>query len=149
MLVRHHEGVKHVIRVCVCALLLAACTGGIDRGQPAVTSPVSAPRTTVTASPIPVPHGTKVDHPHSPPSAVVSVPYPFKLYTHCGIDFHVDFDGSFWQLVKGSVDGPFKNPEDVGGMTLLPSGLAEFQSLSGSSVQFVRYTYPKPFQVCA
>lgn len=26
-------------------------------------------------------------------------PYPFRLYTHCGANFAVDFDHSFWDLI--------------------------------------------------
>lgn len=35
---------------------------------------------------------------HEPRSSPVELgkAYPYKLYTHCGVDLAVDFDGSFW-----------------------------------------------------
>ena len=76
---------------------------------------------------------------------------PFKLYTHCGIDFRVDFDGSFWQSY-----GEGKTPAvgfnfEKGTMTLLSGEVAVFRFQSRgdeASIYFVRNDTPKPEVGC-
>jgi len=76
---------------------------------------------------------------------------PFELYTHCGIDSRVDFDGSFWQsYVVGNtpaVGDPFRK----GTMTLLSGEVAVFRFESQgdeASVYFIRNDTPKPEVGC-
>lgn len=123
-------------------MVLVSCTATDPTSSTTLPTEVAA-----TASPVPVSPGARLAHPHSA-TADPGVGYPFRLSTHCGLDFRVDFDGSFWQLIEGSGHGVFDNPEDRGTMTLLGNDVAQFRSDSGATVQFVRYPYPWPFEVC-
>jgi hypothetical protein len=66
-------------------LLLASCGGDM---APLPTWTPAAP-----GSGAPVSGGLELN-PRSA-RAQLGVAYPFQLYTHCGVDFSVDFDGSF------------------------------------------------------
>ena len=57
--------------------------------------------------------------------------YLFQLYTHCGIDFSVDFDGSFWDAT-GTRPAGIGNPIQKGTMTLLDTRYARFSYDKGS-----------------
>jgi hypothetical protein len=83
------------------------------------------------------------------PSADVGVPYPIRLFTHCGIDqAAVDFDGSWWELLPGSAEGEFGDPFTKGMMTLSPTDIAVFRTLdqdgasSRAMARFVRHEGP-------
>ncbi len=85
--------------------------------------------------------------------------YPFRLYTHCGIDFATDFDHAFWDVAdaawRGSNGNPpsgIGNPFQMGTMTLVDRGHARFDiadsgstvsSARGGSIRFVRHRGPK------
>lgn len=89
-------------------------------------------------------------------------PYPFHLYTHCGVNFSVDFDHAFWDLTDprwadqpGGM-GPHKgldNPFQSGTMTLVDARHARFDfvpitsetSTAGppASIHFTRHVGPK------
>jgi hypothetical protein len=69
--------------------------------------------------------------------------YPFVLFTHCGVDEYVDFDGSFWDLLeKKYAPGSLGNPSQRGTMTLTEDGHAIFEFDNGS-ILFVRHPGPK------
>lgn len=105
--------------------------------------PTSAPATTVVATkpaPTPAPTQPAVASPTSPsplpsPSPIVLKPssarvilgkaYPFELYTHCGIDFSVDFDASFWDATS-QPPAVIGNPLQKGTMTLIDANTARF-----------------------
>ena len=75
----------------------------------------------------------------------VTVPQPFRLFTHCGIlttyfagrTFYLEtLDPS--QVVK-PVGDPLGNPLATGSMTLLSPHLAEFTDVAGHRIRFVDY----------
>lgn len=69
--------------------------------------------------------------------AEIGVPYEFSLWAHCGADFLVDFDSSFWRATK--VTGPaLGDPEDFGTMMLLSRDVAEYESYGGGVIRFRR-----------
>jgi len=69
--------------------------------------------------------------------------YPFLLFTHCGVDEYVDFDGSFWDLAeKMYAPGSLDNSAQRGTMTLTEDGHALFE-FDGGSVLFSRHPGPK------
>ena len=75
--------------------------------------------------------------------AEMNKPYDFSLFTHCGVDFSTDFDGSFWDAADKtnrprSLDYDFQR----GTMTLVDESHARFD-FEGGSVLFVRHTGPK------
>jgi hypothetical protein len=73
--------------------------------------------------------------------AVVGRPYPYNLYTHCGIARTV-FDGRWWELAAaadaggGNAPPGFGNPQDQGAMTLTSRDAAEYVSHGGARVRF-------------
>lgn len=81
--------------------------------------------------------------------------YPYRLYTHCGVDYAVDFDASFWDLADpawaGSNGNPpvgIGNPYQDGTMTLLDAGHARFD-FSGGTIHFTRHIGPKIAPLCS
>ncbi len=85
--------------------------------------------------------------PMSPP-AQVGRSYAFDLLTHCGVNYHVDFDRSFWEATipvwDGSGNPPpnLRNPFQDGTMTLLDTDHARFD-YSGGAIPFRRLTGAK------
>ena len=72
-----------------------------------------------------------------------------ELCTHCGIDFDVDFDGSFWQLYPDSKTRGLATSFQIqtGTMTLLSDQVAVFRfehQDEQRAVYFVRNDSPKP-----
>ena len=135
----------------VVAVLLAACTGPTDpTGSPfpAIDGTPRPPSVVLPAEALPVPDaspwpaiqpGDKQDHASSP-DVVIGQVRSFTLYTHCGIDFRVDFDESFWQSYL-DVKAPVDNPIQRGTMTLLTDEVAVFRYRSHgdeASIYFVR-----------
>jgi hypothetical protein len=104
--------------------------------------PTLAPYTPGPTLP-PIPTSTPIIlQPQSTPVSL-GKPYPFRLYTHCGIDFNTDFDGSFWD----ASDKPY-NPRSLdssiqtGAMTLIDTNHARFD-WDGGSLDFDRHIGPK------
>jgi len=96
---------------------------------------------TLTAQAI---NSDKALHPEpQSPRVDMNKPYPFSLYTHCGVDYSTDFDGSFWDAAD-KTDQPrsLGNPEQQGTMTLVDDSHARFD-YEGGSVLFVRHVGPK------
>jgi hypothetical protein len=69
--------------------------------------------------------------------AVIGKAYAFQLYTHCGIDFSVDFDASFWDAV-GARPAAIGNPIQKGTMTLLDARRSRF-SYDKGSISYTRH----------
>ena len=91
-----------------------------------------------------------MDHPTSVDVAVGQKRL-FKIYTHCGFDFRVDFDGSFWQAYTHDTYAPVFGFVH-GTMTLLTEEVAVFRFKTQgapSSVYFIRNDTPKPELGCA
>jgi hypothetical protein len=83
----------------------------------------------------------------------VGVPYRIELYTHCGIDFWTQFDGSYWDAVKydnstGNPPQGLGNPSDFGTMTLLSKREAEYVSESGKVFRFTRAAERPKGMIC-
>ncbi len=147
--------------ITVLFAFLAACTGPTDPSTlpiPSVESTPKEPPIVIPAEALPVPEpspwpikpGDKRDRATSSDVAV-GQERPFELSTHCGIDFRVDFDGSFWEsYVVGNtlaVGDPFRK----GTMTLLSGEVAVFRFESQgheASVYFIRNDTPKPKVGC-
>ncbi len=140
--------------------LLAACTGPTDTSTstvPAVESTPKAPPIVIPAEALPVPEPSpwpiKPDEKRDRPTSSdvpIGQERPFELYAHCGIDFRVDFDGSFWQSYAGSASPTFDNQEGI--MTLLSGEVAvfRFEESQGqdASIYFIRNDTPKPKVGC-
>jgi hypothetical protein len=140
--------------------LLAGCTGLTDPSplpDPSVESTLEAPPDLIPTEALPVPDPSpwpiKPNDQHARPrSAEVAIgrERPFELYTHCGIDFHVDFAGSFWQWYAGKT-GAVGDPFQKGTMTLLSDDAAVFRYHSRGdqlSIYFVRNDTPKALLHC-
>jgi hypothetical protein len=148
--------------VMVLVVLLAACTGPTDTSAssiPSVESTPKAPPIVIPAEALPVPQPSpwpikpeeNLDLPTSSDVAI-GQERPFELYAHCGIDFRVDFDGSFWQSYAGSAIPAFVNLFRKGTMTLLSGEVAvfRFEESQGqdASIYFIRNDTPKPKVGC-
>ena len=76
---------------------------------------------------------------------------PFALYTLCGIDHRVDFDGSFWQSYAGGKAPTVGNPVQKGTMALLSAEVAVFRFENQGDeapIYFVRNDTPRPEVGC-
>lgn len=142
--------------VLACGLALAACDPG-----------PSAPPTSDPTGPRPLPSPTSFRQTSSQPDAEgryraftvsapveIGVPYTFRLFTRCGLDYLVDFNGHLWDAVDPAGSrrsGPpkgFDSPRDLGVMTLVNRELAEFESSTGKVVRFVRHPGRKKVKPC-
>lgn len=144
------------VRAVALVVLLTSCTGepapdsGASPSLEASPTDVAAPPDEALRMPAPspwsFPEGARPDHPRSG-TARLGRPYPFLLYTHCGVGFRVDFDGSFWQAY--AVLGRASNPAQRGTMTLLSEYVALFEARHGDvRIYFVRNDTPKPRLGC-
>jgi hypothetical protein len=70
---------------------------------------------------------------------------------HCGLDFMLDFDGTFWDPVNPNVgEEPFSFYEqDVGTIELVAAEEARFTSSSGREIRLVRIDGPIVTHPCA
>lgn len=145
--------------ITVLFALLAACTGPTDPSAspvPSVESIPEEPQIELPAEalsvPEPSPWPIRPDEKraHASSSDVgVGQERPFELYTHCGIDFSVDFDGRFWQSYGNIPTVDLLS--EKGTMTLLSADVAVFRFEShgdAASIYFVRNDTPKPKLGC-
>jgi hypothetical protein len=138
--------------------LIPACSGPPEgRISPVETTPRPIPPVILPdALPVPRPSpwhirsGEQVDHPTSA-NVALGQQLPFTISTHCGFDFRVDFDGSFWQAYTHEAYAPVYGVVH-GTMTLLTEEVAVFRFKTQgtpSSVYLVRNDTPKPERGCA
>jgi len=151
-----------VLGLCVIlGLALAGCGQAIRRGAagpptpvPTVAAPLPAPSQPEHPAPSPFPTWTlDLSGGPSPTPGIVLTPtservqvgqtVPFTLYHQCGIDFEVDFDGSFWDAVH-----PEPRPAGLadlaqdGTMTLIDANHARF-TWAGGTIDYTRHVGPK------
>ena len=107
-------------------------TGTVRAATPAPGTRVPADTRRPGATPTPI-----VLQPKSA-RVVLGKAYPFQLYTHCGFDFSVDFDGSFWDAT-GTRPSAIGNPIQKGMMTLVDARHARFGYDKGS-INYTRHT---------
>jgi hypothetical protein len=100
-------------------------------GLPALST---SPLTRATQTPIVI----QAESPRVEPGRA----YDFNLYTHCGVNFDVDFDGSLWTwLGSGRPDRSVGDPSQRGTMTLTGPDEARFD-YPGGSLRFKRHQGP-------
>jgi hypothetical protein len=131
---------RTVLGLVMVALALSSCT----RGE----APPEGRQPTANPSPRPV-EGVDTKK----VGLEVGVPYRIELYTHCGIDFWTQFDGSYWDAVKydnstGNPPQGLGNPSDFGTMTLLSKREAEYVSESGKVFRFTRAAERPKGMIC-
>ncbi|MCA1605245.1 MAG: hypothetical protein LC775_07200 [Acidobacteria bacterium] len=104
-------------------------TGPVDYGSPSRRDDVTEKPTRVRATSAPAEPG---------------VSYRYTLQTHCGVDWNVDFDGSFWHAIaeKRAIEsGDYRtlgNPSDNGEMTLTSPQRTLYKSNKGPEIVFAR-----------
>ena len=115
-------------------------TGTVRAATPASGTRVPGVTRLPSATPKPIVVQAKSAH------AVTGKAYSFQLYTHCGIDFSVDFDGSFWDAT-GTRPSGIGNPIQKGTMTLVDTRHARF-SYDKGSISYTRHAGVKtiPYQ---
>jgi hypothetical protein len=77
-----------------------------------------------------------------------SGPFSFTL-GHCGLDWYVDFDGSFWvpvDLIDGRASALIN--AEQGEMLLLGPDRAQFRGQSGFTANLARFPGPKHIWIC-
>jgi hypothetical protein len=86
-------------------------------------------------------------------TTVVRTGRPYRLYTHCGIEW-AKIDGTFWRathpLSDGSGNPPsgWGNPYQIGTLAFVGPAIAEFNSPLGS-VTFERTSRKTPPVICS
>jgi hypothetical protein len=140
------------MKLIVCFFtLVAIIIGGCDTSQPTMPATPTLPLPIATWTPISPAEAQQnpdVREPLSSP-AELGKSYPFQLYTHCGADLAVDFDGSFWQLSNpAEVPESLGDPSQEGKMTLIDSDHARFD-FEGGSLLFIRHRGLKYILPCA
>lgn len=72
-------------------------------------------------------------------------PYEYTAYTHCGLDYAFDFDGSFWEVVDRPREERtrLQDPEDHGVVELVQDDAAIFTSQRGDEYRLARREGPK------
>jgi hypothetical protein len=89
----------------------------------------------------------------APPTARAGRGEPFRLYTHCGIQW-ARINGAFWRATqplsdgKGNPPSGWGNPFQVGTLTFTSHATAEFSSPAGR-VRFKRTKRTQPPVVCS
>ncbi len=134
--------------VVVLAGLLVSCgplTDGVlgPRGAP-LPEPTTEPRTEHLDDGAMVrmwPRSARVEE---------GVAYRMATYTHCGLDYALDFDGSFWEVVSGPTDRrtSLDDPEDEGTITLVETDRAVYESSTGAQFELRRTDGPREVHVC-
>jgi len=105
------------------------------------------PFVTPTARLVPTPTVSIVLTPMSAPT-LVGQPYPLTLNTHCGVNYAVDFDGSFWDATipvyegAGTSPTPIDQPTQQGTMILQDADHAQFD-YGNQQIPFRRHPGPK------
>lgn len=154
-------GVTHRTLLIVASatlVVLASCDvtstpQGVQSPEPTGPQPLPSPTAFDQVAPSPDARGRYAVKPVSAP-VEVGVPYRFDLFTRCGLDVLVDFNGALWVTVDpaGSYEsGPpkgFDSPRDAGVMTLVNQELAEFESSQGKTVRFIRDPGTKKIKAC-
>lgn len=125
---------KRALGHAAALLFVAACSGVAELSAPAATqAPIGTP---VACSRL-------VDRTGLPCESGVAMgqPYALGLYTHCGIGWAY-FDGRWWVADppqndrSGNPPRGWKNPVDVGAMTLVTEDQARFVSEAGLVAEF-------------
>ena len=145
-----------VLAVAVAVLTVVLVAAIID--EIASSGVRSLPPQVSSVEPQPVGNGQLRFFPRSG-RVTVGVPYRFRLYTHCGLDWPLamDFDGSFWDPigagpasdVGGNRPSGFGNPYDQGTVTLISPTLAQYRSSTGTVLQWSRHAGPQISSLCA
>jgi hypothetical protein len=151
-----------LLTTSVMVTLATSCTGSTDPStspgpsaeSAAKTPPAALPQTALPVpepSPWPTPRlDETIDHPVSSDVAI-GQSETLQLSTHCGVDFRVDFDGSFWESYAGDIR-PVTNPAQMGTMTLVSDEVSVFrfesQGHQEASIYFVRNDTPKAEGTC-
>lgn len=110
----------------------ATLTGTLRAGTPAAGTLVPGASRQPRATPTPI-----VLKPQSAP-ATPGKAYAFQLSTRCGIDFSVDFDGSFWDAASARPPG-IGSPTQKGTMTLADPRHAKFSYDTGA-ISYTRHS---------
>ena len=98
------------------------------------------------------PDQNKLMYPKSP-RVEIGKPYAISIYTHCGIDTYLDFDGSFWNALepahRNAANPPLGvgNPGQNGNMTLVDENHARFE-FDNRVFYFHRHIGPKMDRGC-
>lgn len=75
--------------------------------------------------------------------------YRITVYTHCGLDYLLDFDGSFWDSAQAAPsEAAWDDPDDDGVITLDSENEAIYRSSKGFEFRLTRHPGPKAVYLC-
>jgi hypothetical protein len=127
-------GAQRTATALVDSATVAAIVTAIAKSAPTYAAQQTAQSATEVAIMHPTPQSARVERGKA---------YPFVLYTHCGVDYDTDFDGSFWDAEeKNYAPASLGNPAQRGTMTLTDDDHATFE-FEGGSILFTRHIGPK------
>lgn len=132
-------------------VLLAGCGGQAaseqdrsDRPEAGAETPAPARSSESEAAVEKQPDGSFRFFPTSGP-AETGRSYEYTAYTHCGLDYKFDFDGSLWEVVDRPRDEDvhLQDPKDHGVVELVQGDVAVFTSQRGGEYRLARREDPK------
>lgn len=142
---------RRVIGLLLTLVLLAGCGGQAagepdrsERSEAGAETPVPAPTSESEAAVEKQPDGSFRFVPTSGP-AETGRSYEYTAYTHCGLDYKFDFDGSLWEVVDRPRDEDVRlqDPKDHGVVELVQHDVAVFTSQRGGEYRLARREAPK------
>lgn len=130
-----------VLGLVMVALVGAACEeSGTSEARP-LPSPTASPRHKS------LPDGRVRIWPTSP-SVEEGIPYRITVFTHCGLERSLDFDGSFWDVTEQPTFPELGGFEDEGVITLESRDEATYRSASGQAFRLARHEGPRAVYPC-
>ncbi len=141
-----------IVPILVAGLFITGCTHE-DGARPVGRPPAEASQETPEAAKGPREKDWSLERASSQ-NAVIGVATRFRLYTHCGVDWMVDFVGSFWDAIgeaRAIDNGDYRkmgNPSDRGTMTLVAPDAARYVSDSGVTIDFARAAETRRISPC-
>ncbi len=130
-----------VLGLAVMALVGAACgESGTSEARP-LPSPTASPRHEI------LPDGRVRIWPTSA-RVEEGVPYRITVFTHCGLEHSLDFDGSFWDVTEQPALPELGGFEDEGEITLESRDAATYRSASGQVFRLARHEGPRAVYPC-
>jgi hypothetical protein len=137
--------VARLLTAIVIAAVVAACGGFAGFGD----APRPLPEPTGERRSEDLPDGQVRFWPHSAP-VERGVRYRMPVYTHCGLDYLFDFDGSFWEVTERPPDGQhgLDDPQDVGVVMLTDGDTVLYESSQGAEYRLARLDGPRDTYLC-
>lgn len=138
--------------VVLSAIVVLSACGGANRAGEVVTSGEVGTAGEPGAAVEDPPPARRLDAPPYGPGVTVGQTYPYRLYTHCGIEW-ARVDGVWWRAAEPASDGQGNppdgsgNPFDDGELVIVDHATAVYRGSGPGEVVFERTALvDAPFQ---